>query len=300
MTKTKTFKQYLTENLPPNLRTWEGVLAIALVLFAGVIITGTPAILYPFHRQLELSIGGEMFVLFATGVCGWILTQRGRFRLEQAEISEQEVRVVAAEQQVTTAQVFPDFLKDQLRLSAERGRLLMLRAEVRANRLYSIGTVLTVLSVLAPIGAIAVYASIQPLPAETLNVLRSLRGTNGLLPSGISVSVQRDWHILLSGISFGFLFLAAAGAIFGQHRRQMETVLTLGRDVDYYNSLVGAVEIATRADDAKIRGGLQHVTGAVMTEFLRRPAANGQAISETEPSTQLEQMLALLRAGASK
>jgi hypothetical protein len=297
MPRAKNFKQFVVESLPPNLRTWEGVLGIILILCGGFIATGTLDI---FGRPPKLGARVLIFVIFATVASGWILTLRGRFRLEQAEISEQQVRVVAAEQQVTTEKAFPDFLKDQLRLAAERGSLLMLRAEIRANRLYSIGTVLTVLSVLAPVGAVAVYASIEPLSAETLSVLRSLRGTNGLLPSGISVSVQRDWHILLSGISCGFLFLAAAGAIFGQHRRQMETVLTLGRDVDYFNSLVGAVEIVNRADDASIRGGLQHVTGAVVTEFLRRPAANGQTIAETEPSTQLEQMLALLKAGASK
>jgi hypothetical protein len=84
-------------------------------------------------RYLGLSDGTLLWAGFGLMLLSLMSVPLLRATLDAATISEQEGRVKAAEQQVTTDQPFPEFLKDQLRLAAERCRLLMLRAEARAD-----------------------------------------------------------------------------------------------------------------------------------------------------------------------
>lgn len=282
-------QSYWNSSFFVSLRSREGVFVVIFALAALLSFLGF------FERWFGPGLGDPFGYGTAFALVSLIIEIVRAKRQGQAQIAEQANKVVIAEKRVGAEESFPDFLKDQLRLASERGCLLMVRAEVRADWLFSIGTFLTLMSVVAPVVAIGVYASIEPLSETTRQALEDWGATRGTLPAGITVSVERDWHILLSGITFGFLFLAAAGAMFAQQRRQMETMLTVGRDVDYFKSLVGAIEIASRPDAADIRGGLRHVTGVVVSELLRRPTANGQATSEADSPQQLEQIMAMLR-----
>lgn len=292
----KTFIRFLWEKLPPFARTWEGwvatvLLILAMWLFMGNVL-GPPMILGIPILRVNQTLAFIMAAVAFGG--GFLLRLRFEYRQAEENISVQAARVDAAERQTHAPSEFPDYLKDQLNLTAERGRLLMVQAESRANMLYAVGTILTVLSVFAPLASIAVYATTDPLPADTISHLQSLRNAQGALPSGVSVSISRDWHILLSGISFGFLFLAAAGAIFAQHRRQMETYFTLGRDVNYFDTVIGAVDIANRADQSTLNQNVQYVAGVIVKELLRRPGLSEKS-PDPETSNYLQNLIELLK-----
>jgi hypothetical protein len=186
-------------------------------------------------------------------------------------VEDQEQRVKEVEREAEKPQSFPEYFRAQLRVLAERARLLMVKAESRANLLYAVGTMLTVACIFAPLASVAVYSSADPLPVELLERLKDFRAGDGTLPKGITISVGKDWHILASGMSFGFLFLAAAGALFSQHRRQMETFFLLARDVDYFDGVAAAAEIRERADQSALSSEMRAVVSAVLAEMLRRP-----------------------------
>lgn len=211
-----------------------------------------------------------------------ILRFHHQYQTATQQVESQQTRVEEVEQQAEAEADFPTAFKAQLRLVAERARLLMVKAEARANMLYGVGTTLTVISVFAPVASIAVYVGLDPLPQSVLEALQSLRGENGELPTGISVSVAKDWRVLLSGISFGFLFLAAAAALFTQHRRQMETFFILAKDVDYFNAVVTAVEIRARSDSDSVTlsSQMESLVNQVIGQLMRRPY-----IREQEPES---------------
>ena len=106
------------------------------------------------------------------------------------------------------------------------------------------------------------------IPQELIETVNELRGPNGELPSGLSIVAAKDWRVLVSGISFGLLFLAAAGALFAQHGRQTETLLQLGRDVDYFDALVSAAEIRRRADLEALAAPMERLVEQVISQLL--------------------------------
>lgn len=139
-----------------------------------------------------------------------------------------------------------------LSLASEREKLTMIRAQGRASTLFVIGTVLMVLSVFAPIISLAAYITTEPLANDTLTMIKAIKDQIGITPSFNDIVNQRDWRILLSGVSFGFLFLAAARGILRQEGQQMTTFLNLARRVTYYENIVSALKIAERNELEKI------------------------------------------------
>ncbi|MDJ0910715.1 MAG: hypothetical protein QNI99_16055 [Woeseiaceae bacterium] len=189
----------------------------------------------------------------------------------------QQQRIRDFEEQVRAEVNFPEFFQRQLQLVAERARLLTVKASSRSHSLFWMGTILTVMSVFAPFVSISIYLNLEPLPQEVVDGIERLRGTDGNLPSGIDVSIAKDWRVLVSGISFGFLFLAAAGALFAQYRRQMEIVFQLGKDVDYFDAVVSAAEIRQRANKENLDLRMSDLVDDVIKMLLNRNSRNGEA-----------------------
>jgi len=245
---------------PPFFRSWQGLISLAVIALFGFLTHFVDFSLFPDEFLIAFSLAPIVLLKFHYD-----------YKRSSSRVLEQEKKIRAAETKVEQEAEFPDFLQSQLKLIAERARLVMVKAEGRANILYGVGTVLTVLSVVVPFVSIAVYINMEPLNPEILAILEKLKISTGELPSGVSVSLQRDWHILLSGISFGFLFLAAAGAIFSQHRRQTQMFLALSKDIDYFDGLAGAVEVCKRVDGTSLTEKMSTFVDRVLEELIKRP-----------------------------
>lgn len=281
----ESFLQFLSRRLLPSfLRTWQGVLALLLTI-GGV--------LPMFFLQDAIGTTAAQVILGVATGFAVLLRFHHDFQRARNRVSEQEERIRVAEGRIEREAEFPEFLQDQLRVVAERARLVMVKAESRANMLYGVGTLLTVLSVVAPFVSVAVYITSSPLSSDTLTALESLRNDSGDYPSGITLSVQKDWRVLFSGVSIGFLFIAAAGAIFAQHRRQTQTFLGLAKDVDYFDGVVGAVQIRGRADNAELTPTMTELVDNVIAQLLKRDSS-GHSSEETKPAESVEQILRTL------
>lgn len=162
------------------------------------------------------------------------LQEKRKVKTQEAAIEE---KIKIREEKATSKVSLIDFIKVELNVATERERLTMILAQSRSNRLYFIGIILMILSVFAPIASIFIYVTMNPLePIEQLKAL-------GLAPTNISNLPQKDWHILISGISFGLLFLAAARGIFRQEEQQRSTYFKLGRRITFYENIVSALRI---------------------------------------------------------
>lgn len=277
----ESFRGYLfAQILPSFLLSWQGVIAILASAAVVILVVLTD------RQQLASPSKGFTAVAILLTIVIAALRLHYDFQRWARETRSQEERVRTAEKDATLDQPFHDFAKAQLRVVIERASLLMVSAEGRANMLYGVGTIMTLASVLAPVAAVGAYLASDPLPPNLVATLAALKDAGGKLPSGLAISTSRDWHVLLGGISFGFLFLAASAALFAQHRRQTEMVFLLGNDVDYFNRVNAAVEIAARADAAALQGTLAKVIGLVIAELLKRQTPE-KASKADEPSASL-------------
>lgn len=193
---------------------------------------------------------------------------------------------------------FTDFFAKTLRAATERERLTMLRAEASAARFSFLGTVLMVLSVLAPLLSWGVYTSLEPLTSTSIQYLKQLRADTGFIPSGDAIAVGRDWHILLAGLSLGFLFVAAARGILRQESQQRMNFLALAKRVAYYENLAWAIQVYDRL---RMETGLvREASEGILRELIKPPTETslGAKTPEDTPllqSEQLDTIISMLR-----
>lgn len=212
-------------------------------------------------------------------IAGWFYESR-----EDVQVR----RVREVEEALKTELGFAEFFQAQLQFVAERARLLMIKAESRANRLYAIGTILTVISVFAPVASVLIYLNLDPLPSDLIETVNELRSPDGDFPDGLVISASKDWRVLLSGISFGLLFLAAAGALFAQNGRQMNTMLRLGRDVDYFDAVVSAAEIRRKAEEEELDDPMRKLVDEVVSNLLYRETQDLQNVVEASDRDKID------------
>lgn len=127
--------------------------------------------------------------------------------------------------------------KAAMRVAVAREELSRARAGSRSDALYRAGFSFMLLSVAAPVACGAYYWNMDPLPASVVRRLAELHRALGMLPAGTTIPVQRDWRVIVGGISFGFLFLAAAAGLMKQHGRQASIQAQLGRRVSYFQRI---------------------------------------------------------------
>lgn len=147
-------------------------------------------------------------------------------------VHTQRLTAEALEAQAEKEETLVDYVEAQLIAAAARQEVAVRSAEARANRLSSIGIILMVSSVLVPFGLVYLYMSLPPAAPTT--------------PAG--APPQRDWHLLLAGVSFGLLFIAAARGILLAEGRQREVYAREVRETAYYGDLRRALGMAQRLD----------------------------------------------------
>lgn len=236
----------------------------------------------------EVGIWGVALVVLSAyvGLAWRALRIRLRKRERLHSQLQQESLRVAQRIAETPTTSFTDFLHAELRVVTEKARLNMTTAEQRADRLYRIGTAFMVASVIAPLVAGLVYVALNPFSEANLGSFVRLAGR--LPSSALTGSLERDWRILIAGISFGFLFLAAARGIMNHHVRQTATYFDLAKDVAHFENLASALRIRARSKDNPPDDAIKDVLSALIAE-LRRPPT--QVASRTPPVEDSEETL---------
>lgn len=138
------------------------------------------------------------------------------------------------------------YIDKVLNLVIERDKLTMIKARGRSNYLFFIGTFLMILSVFAPIATIGIYMTTEPVSDNTLYLLKEIRSQLGVTPQVKDIISQKDWRILLSGVSFGFLFLASARSLLRQESRQIATYINLNRRISLFENTASALKIVEK------------------------------------------------------
>ncbi len=182
-----------------------------------------------------------------------------------AKINRLEVRsnekAIKLEDKAASEPTLVGFVSTLLKAAAERQQLSVLTAERRASNLFRVGTLLMGVSVLVPF--VLVYMYLQTDPAVIAKELT----TAGLPTAEAAKASQRDWHLLVAGISFGLLFIAAARGILLSEGRQREVYAREVRETAYYGDLTRALSIAHRIDRER-KDELRSITDEVVRRIV--------------------------------
>jgi hypothetical protein len=122
--------------------------------------------------------------------------------------------------------------------AAERERIAIGRSERRLGWLYQIGTALVIVAGIVPFMLVGLY--MRDVPIARIEALQKA----GVDAKVLAEVTQHDWHLLLAGVSFGLLFLAAARGIFQSEARQREAYQAAARWASYYGDLERGLRIA--------------------------------------------------------
>ena len=210
--------------------------------FIAVVSTIFPSLFGNFYNALNVTA----VVFGAMGsITSAVAGLRRRREIEEAINSKQrELRSAETHPNIDT-DIF-DFVLSQVRTAATREELAMLRAERRADKLYSRGALLIYVSVLCPIISASLYWQLNPLTAETIDNITKLKNIIGDATKELGVSAARDWRVLFFGVTFGFLCLAAARGILAQQAKEMKVYFDLSEKVNYFERLASVIVITKR------------------------------------------------------
>lgn len=133
-------------------------------------------------------------------------------------------------------------------LAGKMQELMIADSRTRSDVTLRLGSILLLAAIACPIASTWVYLVTDPLPNDTIQRIAALKNSIGDLPKDFSVSINKDWHILFGGLTFGFLCLAAARGVLSQHANAMKTYIELGRRARYFERLVSLVQITLKRD----------------------------------------------------
>jgi hypothetical protein len=201
---------------------------------------------YYFNTTSMLRIEDIISAVAATLIAPLIISAIKQFFVTIRQSHKIEVAEKDFNKELEKNEPIVKYVDKILNLVIERDKLTMIKARGRSNYLFFIGTFLMILSVFAPVVTIGIYMTTEPISYETIEVLKNIKSQLGVVPSIKDIINQRDWRILLSGISFGFLFLAAARALLRQENRQITTYINLNRRISLFENTASALKIAER------------------------------------------------------
>lgn len=238
--------------------------ALAALVIALVIV-GVFLASFELGKMYDVDVpSGMMLTLFVSGVAGAVyeaLTPRSTVASTRREA---EVLEAKAESEETLV----EYVEGQLLAAAKRQDAAVQRAESRGDRLSSIGSFLMIASVFAPLIFVILYVQL------------GRATTDGASP-------QRDWHLLLAGVSFGLLFIAAARGILVAEARQRDVYAREVRETAYYGDLRRALGMAQRIDredkDEK-QPATREVVRKIMALMLERGGREPVATAASEPA----------------
>lgn len=211
---------------------------------------------------------------------------RQQEKVLETKIQELEKR---AEEKASIA----DFIQAELNVISERERLTMIKSQSRAGKLFIIGTILMIISVFMPIVSTIIYVNIDPISKETIKSLIIIKKEIGTTPLNKSISVQRDWRILVSGLSFGFLFLAAARGILRQEAQQRNTYFRFANRIAYYENIGGVLRINKILQENEIRDSINQETKTIIERIinlLMEKPSDEKMITYSERSDGIEEI----------
>lgn len=181
------------------------------------------------------------------GVFGAVLSRfSGRIieRERESAIEEKEAQIVRFETTPPAKEDLLQTLRRHIKIAVSREEVSMLRAEARANNLFGIGRAFLIASILGPVAAALLYWWVDPVTPETVAQLKDLHQALG--PDafkGVTLSANRDWRILLAGVSFGLLFLAAARGLLNQQAKEAATYFKLEEKINVLERLDSVLSI---------------------------------------------------------
>lgn len=241
----KRIKRFLKVEWPVVLGAFAGVAAMALII---VLVGRTSASTIAQIVVASASVVG----LFAL-VSGVLFSRSGieRSRL-QGELETQR--------EMLHADLPPlESIRHLLEELITTERIDSTRAYFRSSMLFWIGVILLMGSLVAPIAGGVLYAQVDP-QAELEQLTNALGANAANVPAETLVrATQRDWHVLLAGLSLGFLLLAAAGGILQLEARLRQRFARVSTRVGRFERVVKALEIVERVGAKDVSDDERHV-----------------------------------------
>lgn len=192
---------------------------------------------------------------------------------EQRAVQAQREKLKSLEEAAAVPASAAEFVQKELGIAIARERVGMLLAQGRSSRLVGLGSFFIILSVSAPVAAIYAYTAQDPLAIIERISAQKLVVDSSKLP------LSRDWHLLLAGGTFGFLFIAAAAGVLRQAQHQTETYFRLARRVMHYESMISAVRIGTHLSTQQLDPAVSRLIGRVI-DRLMTPIVDGPGQSQ--------------------
>ena len=181
------------------------------------------------------------------GLLGAVLSRLSARVIEQereSAIEEKEAQIVRFEATPPAKEDLTQTLRRHIKIAVSREEVSMLRAEARANNLFGIGRAFLIASILGPVAAALLYWWVAPVTPETVARLKDLHQALGSDAfKGVTIAVNRDWRILLAGVSFGLLFLAAARGLLNQQAKEAATYFKLEEKINFLERLDSVLSI---------------------------------------------------------
>ncbi|MEP3478019.1 MAG: hypothetical protein ABJZ55_02115 [Fuerstiella sp.] len=198
------------------------------------------------HSTTGFQISTVAIGLLASLVSGWMLgnivatTNTHRTLLRKAEGLESNVGNGTAVEK----------MERFLTAAYTRAEILSVASQRRADLLYWIGSMFLAASILGPVASFVVYANSEPLSPVSIGALETLNaalGGSGTSPPALTVQTtlvnQPDWRVLLGGVTFGFLLLAAGGGLLKQRSREIEIYFRTVKLVNHYRRLLSVLTL---------------------------------------------------------
>lgn len=204
------------------------------------------------HGEVELpksaNESGLLFILALELSGGAWLIRKWLDLGRSAEIDQRSDKATALQKEAASGDLTSS-LRKNLESAIAREEVRMLRAENRSNQLYRSGSTLLFGSVLCPIMAALLYSMLDPLPQTQMERIAMLHETLGGLPESFALQLNRDWRVLLGGVTFGFLCLAAAGSLLKQRAREVRRYSELEERAQYFQRGLSALNLRLMMDE---------------------------------------------------
>ncbi|WP_425399578.1 hypothetical protein [Aeoliella sp.] len=166
------------------------------------------------------------------------------------------------------------------------------KALIRADHMYFWGVILMGIALLGPLGGAWIYWRVEPLTDIVVERIKELNAT----PSTVDVSVQRDWKVLLGGVSVGFLFLAAATAVLRQKTKEVQISRNSSDKVSYYERLEYALLLEAQPKTDEEKALFRYVIDRLLADRSGLDLGRSVDASEdTHSSASIRDLLGVLR-----
>ena len=153
-------------------------------------------------------------------------------------------------------------------------------------------------SVLCPVASAWIYLEVEPFSNQQLASIAVYKWLFGNSADLQSLPASQDWHILLAGVSFGFLCLAAANGLLKQRANELVLVSRMSTRISYFETGLAIFDIkgVTGEQDPEeaVPFVMDYLKNAPMAEF----AHFAPSIASAQSSESFQESLAKALAAA--